>query len=138
MGRAAPMTTAKTARVAMKIPRIYVDEYGHSYFDEAELVQTGDPKRRVQAKNQDVEYWQMREIKPGHFIGFKPNEVPQFVAVLSGRMCLTVSNGETRHFARGDMLMLQDVTGQGHSLRTLGHEPCRTLVITLPGKGDFK
>lgn len=122
----------------MKIPRIYVDQYGHSYFDETELKQSGDARRRIQAAAQDVDYWQVRQIKPGHFIDFKPNAVPQFIAVLTGRMSLTVSNGETRYFSRGDMLLLQDVTGQGHATRTLGHEPVTTLVITLPGKGDFK
>lgn len=122
----------------MKIPNIYVDEYGHSYFGDAELPQRGDPNRRVQASNQPLLYWQIREIKSGHFIDFKPNSVPQFVAVLSGTMALTVSNGETRYFSRGDMVLLQDMTGQGHTTRTQGHEPCRTLVITLPGKGDLQ
>lgn len=122
----------------MKIPNIYVDEHGHSYFGDAEWAQQGDPTRRVQAANQPLLYWQIREIKPGHFIDFKRNLAPQFVAVLSGTMALTVSNGETRYFSRGDMVLLQDMTGQGHSTRTQGHEPCRTLVITLPGKGDLK
>jgi quercetin dioxygenase-like cupin family protein len=121
----------------MKIPNIYVDEYGHSYFGHAELPQRGDPTRRIQAASQQVLYWQIREIKPGHFIDFKPNPAPQFVAVLSGTLVLTVSNGETRYFTRGDMVLLQDVTGQGHITRTQGHEPCRSLVITLPGKGDL-
>ncbi len=121
----------------MKIPNIYVDEHGHSYFGEAELKQTGDPARRVQASNQPISYWQIREIKPGHFIDFKPNAEPQFVAVLSGVIALTVSNGDTRYFSRGDMVLLQDVTGQGHTTRTQGHEPCRMLVITMPGDGSF-
>jgi len=122
----------------MKIPRIYADEYGHSYFDEAELVQTGDPKRRIQAVSQPVEYWQMRQMQPGYFVDFKANEKPQFIAMTSGRMVLTVSNGEQRYFARGDMLLLQDVAGQGHSMRIVGHEPCTMLVVTLPGEGNFK
>jgi quercetin dioxygenase-like cupin family protein len=122
----------------MKIPNIYVDEYGHSYFGDAEFPQRGDAGRRVQAANQPVLYWQIREIKSGHFIDFKVNPAPQFVAVLSGTMVLTVSNGESRYFTRGEMVLLQDVTGQGHTTRTQGHEPCRTLVITLPGKGDLQ
>jgi uncharacterized cupin superfamily protein len=121
----------------MKIPNIHVDEHGHSYFGEAELKQTGDPARRVQAANQPVLYWQIREIKPGHFIDFRRNEAPQFVAVLSGQLVLTVSNGDTRYFTRGDMVLLQDTKGQGHITRTQGHDPCRMLVITLPGNGDF-
>jgi len=122
----------------MKIPNVYVDEHGHSYFGVAELAQRGDPTRRVQAANQPLRHWQIRDIKPGHFIDFKPNPAPQFVSVLSGNMALTVSNGETRYFSRGDMVLLQDISGQGHTTRTLGHDPCRTLVITLTDDGKFK
>ena len=121
----------------MRIPNIYTDENGHSYFGDAELAQSG-PGRRVQARNQDVLYWQMGLIKPGHFIDFRPSETAQFVAVMSGLMSMTVSNGEVRHFSRGDLVMLQDMTGQGHATRILGHEPCTFLRIAMPGKGDFK
>lgn len=122
----------------MKIPRIYADEMGHSYFDDTELKQTGDPRRRIQAATQDVEYWQIRQIKPGHVIDFKRAEAPQFVSVLAGNMALTVSNGETRFFSRGDMFVLQDVKGQGHLTKIVGHDTCTTLILTLKGNGDFK
>jgi uncharacterized cupin superfamily protein len=122
----------------MIIPNIHVDDHGHSYYGESDLAQTGDPTRRISAKSQDVQYWQMRRIEPGFYSDFKSNEVAQFVAVQSGQVALTVSNGETRHFSRGDMFMLKDRQGQGHTTRTVGHEPCVMLVITLPGDGDFK
>ena len=38
----------------MIIPNIHVDDHGHSYFGESDLVQSGDPTRRVSARNQDV------------------------------------------------------------------------------------
>jgi quercetin dioxygenase-like cupin family protein len=121
----------------MIIPNIHVDEHNHSYFGESELVQNGNPERRIGAKNQNVEYWQMRRLEPGYFNDFKSNESAQFVGVISGQVALTVSNGETRQFARGDMFMLKDRQGQGHATRAVGHEPCVMLVITLPGEGDF-
>ena len=121
----------------MKIPNIWVDEHGHSYFGEQELPLAG-PTRRVQAKNQGVEYWQMGAMSPGHVIDFRPAAAAQYVAMMSGRLAITVSNGETRYFSRGDMFLLQDVKGQGHATRILGHEPATFLSITLPGKGEFK
>ena len=121
----------------MKIPTIFVDEHGHSYFDESDLVQTGDPERRISAKNQDVLFWQMRQIEPGYVNDFRTTEAAQFVAVKSGQVSLTVSSGETRHFARGDMFLLKDQKGQGHITRAEGFESCIMLVISLPGSGDF-
>ncbi len=121
----------------MKITSIYVDEHGHSYFGEADLPQTGND-RRISAKPQDVEYWRMSRTQPGHFKDFTRSPDPTFVAVLSGRTELTVSNGERRFFSRGDMFMLLDTTGQGHCTRTVGYEPCETLLIAMPGDGAFR
>ncbi len=121
----------------MQITNIHVDEHGHSYFGEVELPQSGN-ERRISAKPQDVKYWRMSRTLPGHYVDFARVPDPMFVAVLSGRMELTVSNGEKRYFSRGDMFMLQDTAGQGHCTRTLGYEPCETLLIAMPGNGEFK
>ena len=48
-------------------------------------------------------------------------------------MNVTVSNGEERQLARGDMMLAQDFTGQGHMTRFLGQEACNYLLITMPG-----
>jgi len=120
----------------MKITNIHVDAHGHSYFGEVDLPQTGN-ERRVSAKPQDVEYWQMSKTLPGHYADFTTVPEPRFVSVLSGSMELTVSNGEKRYFSRGDMVMLQDTTGQGHTTKVIGFEPCVSLIIAMPGDGAF-
>ncbi|MEE8307852.1 MAG: cupin domain-containing protein [Gammaproteobacteria bacterium] len=121
----------------MKITNIHVDDHGHSYFGEVDLPQSGN-ERRISAKPQEVKYWQMSRTLPGHYVDFTQVADPMFVSVLSGRMELTVSNGEKRYFSRGDMFMLQDTAGQGHCTRTLGYEACETLLIAMPGNGEFK
>ena len=121
----------------VEITNIYVDDHGHSYFAVMELPQSGND-RRISAKPQDVEYWQMSQMLPGHYVDFARVPEPRFISVLTGRMELTVSNGEKRYFSRGDMFRLGDTTGQGHCTRVVGFEPCTTLIIALPGKGEFK
>lgn len=121
----------------MKITNIHVDPQGHSYFGEVDLPQTGN-ERRVSAKPQDVDYWQMSKTLPGHYADFATVPEPRFISVLSGSMELTVSNGEKRYFSRGDMFMLQDTSGQGHTTRVIGFEPCVSLIIAMPGDGAFK
>lgn len=122
----------------MKITTIAVDAQGHSFFTETELAQTGNPLRRAQAKNQDVSSWQMALAQPGHVQDFTRAPEPQMVGIMSGSMMLTVSNGESRAFARGDMVLLKDTTGQGHRMRVGGHDACGFLLINLPGDGAFK
>lgn len=120
----------------MKFLCVDVDEQGHSFFRETDLPQTGTP-RRISSKNQNVKYWKMSRSQPGHSADFATAPALMFVAIFSGQMDITVSNGETRQFARGDMLTLFDISGQGHRLKIVGDEPCHALYIAVADKGEF-
>lgn len=76
--------------------------------------------------------------KPGHVQDFKTVPDLMILAVFSGQMNITVSNGETRHFVRGDMLVLWDTKGQGHITKVVGQEPCHVLHMAVADKGDFR
>tara|TARA_B110000438_G_scaffold294046_1_gene334819 strand:- start:2845 stop:3234 length:390 start_codon:yes stop_codon:yes gene_type:complete len=126
----------------MLMPHIYADPMGHSLLDEIDLnmtapggaeVQEGTYYRRINSARQDVTDWQIGHALPGHFIDFTPTSAPTFIAVFSGQMHITVSNGEERQLARGDMMLAQDVDGQGHMTRFLGQEECNYLLVTMPG-----
>jgi hypothetical protein len=121
----------------MKFVNIDVDEHGHSFFKDIDLPQYGSPQR-ISSKNQNVLWWKMSVSQPGHTIDFAKAPDLLFVAVFSGQMDITVSNGETRQFARGDMVTMWDTTGQGHMVRFGGDEACKVLYIALPDKGEFK
>mgnify|MGYP003541785554 CR=1 FL=1 len=121
----------------MKFVNIDVDEHGHSFFRDLELPQYGTVQR-ISSKNQKVLYWQMTLSQPGHVVDFKTVPDLRFVAVFTGQMDITVSNGDTRHFTRGDMLTMWDTRGQGHITRFAGMEPCHALHIALPDKGEFR
>jgi uncharacterized cupin superfamily protein len=121
----------------MKFVNIDVDEHGHSFFRDVDLPQTGTAQR-ISSKNQKVLYWQMSVSQPGHFVDFRTVPDLRVVAVFSGQMAITVSNGETRHFTRGDMLTMWDTRGQGHITRFVGLEPCHVLHVAVPDKGEFR
>ncbi|MDX2221312.1 MAG: hypothetical protein SFV21_01110 [Rhodospirillaceae bacterium] len=121
----------------MIFTNIAVDQDGHSYFNEVEIAQSGPP-RRISSKNQDVLYWQMAVSEPGHFVDCAPSVDAKVLAVLSGQIDVIVSNGEVRHFTRGDIFTARDLTGQGHITRVVGLEPCAVLTIAMPGDGQFK
>lgn len=121
----------------MKFFNIDVDDYGHSFFNEVDLPQYGTP-RRISSKNQNVLYWKMALAEPGHMSDFAPVPDLMFVAIFSGQVNVTVSNGDQRQFCRGDMLTLWDTRGQGHKMEFVGEERCHLLYIALPDKGEFK
>ena len=119
----------------MKIPSLNTDAKGDSHFTE---VETAAPRGSsfpgpggTDVRYIDTESWQIWEMQSGHFQDFKPNQEPQCIAIMAGKLAVTASVGETRNFARGDMLLLQDLTGKGHALHAYGVEPCTVFLLTM-------
>jgi hypothetical protein len=126
----------------MLLPHLYTDATGHSVLDEVELkmtgpgganVQDGVYFQRIQAAQQDVIHWTVGQALPGHFVDFKPVSASTLIAVFSGQMNIIASNGEERQLARGDLMLAQDIGGQGHMTRFLGQDACNYLLINMPG-----
>ncbi len=112
----------------MKMPSLNVDSNGESYFGEFEST---DPAKGNRPREHEVAYWQFWETQPGHFQDFRSIEDPCCFAVLAGKLMITSSLGESRHFARGDVVLMQDISGKGHAVRTYGTESCRVLRIGM-------
>ena len=55
----------------------------------------------------------------------------QLMCVMTGEFTGTASDGESRVFGPGDLLLLEDTTGKGHSTRITSSEPGLILVVTL-------
>jgi hypothetical protein len=66
--------------------------------------------------------------------GDVPHPTPrrQMVCMLRGEMDVTASDGETRRFGPGDLLLLEDVVGKGHASRVVGDEPFLILGVAPP------
>ena len=52
--------------------------------------------------------------------------------VVSGEWEVTASDGETRRFAGGSILLVEDTTGKGHTSRVIGTEDSLALLVQLP------
>ena len=61
-----------------------------------------------------------------------PASDPQWVIILHGRIEVEVSDGTSRRFGAGDLVLACDTTGTGHITRVIGNEPVEALGIMLP------
>ena len=60
---------------------------------------------------------------PPEFVtDWHPAPTKQFVIVLSGAMEVESGDAEKRQFQAGDVLLVEDTTGQGHKTRTVGEK----------------
>ena len=70
--------------------------------------------------------------EPGDVIDYQTTDMNKVIAVLSGQVDITVSNGEIIRLSRGDMIFATDLTGQGHRMQFSGLDPCLTLHMAMP------
>ena len=119
--------------------RIVVDEAGESHFAEAELPMTlasyamPEPKVGLSATYEaaSVTFF---SAGPGYFGDWHTAIRKQFLFHLSGTAEIVVSDGESRTFKTGDILLVEDTTGKGHTARIVGDET--VLIAAVPAVID--
>ncbi len=112
----------------MRLVSVFFDATGESYFGE---VTATDPPGSEKEKTFALTHWQVWRTLPGYVSENKPVVEPQALAIMAGRLEVTVSAGEKRFFSRGDLFLLQDMKGKGHVIRTIGNEPASVMLMTL-------
>ena len=55
----------------------------------------------------------------------------QYIVILQGGLEVEIGDGSRRVFGAGDILLAEDLTGQGHISRAVGGQPRRSLFITI-------
>jgi hypothetical protein len=114
-----------------RITRIYTDVNGHSHFEDQELplVDKGDIGRL--SAGFPVGSLIFREVDPSYDYDFHTAPQRQYVILLDGEIEIETSLGFKRRFYGGDVLLLEDTTGQGHRTRNIIPAVRKSLFITL-------
>jgi hypothetical protein len=75
-----------------------------------------------------------RTIRPDYVGGWSKTPQPRFVIVLAGVMLVEVGDGSTRRLEAGDVLLNEDMSGEGHKAHNQG-----TLrrIMTISIADDF-
>ena len=119
----------------MNCTRIYSDEHGESHFEDV-------PQEMVTERYAGAE-WLISQPLPARDVRFRrvttefpdePHVAPgrRRVVQLTGEVEVEVSDGETRRFGPGSVVLVEDTTGKGHRTRPIGDTVRDTLFIALP------
>lgn len=114
----------------MKIVRIYTGQDQRSHFEEVELSFSGDPPI-LTADPKAASRTVFRYAPPGAVIGRHPAPRRQYVVTLSGQWDIELGDGTVRRFKTGDVLLAEDLTGEGHISRVVGDEPHIFMTVHL-------
>src|SRR5438132_12003783 len=104
----------------MKITRLYSTEDGESHFtdDEMEFSLTDYTRNAPPLGLSETSFaTEIRFMKApaGWTSDWHPSSARNLFVVLSGEWKVTVSDGETRRFGVGSVLIVEDISGKGHA-----------------------
>ena len=72
-----------------------------------------------------------REDPAGHLRDWHPAARRQFVIILAGQLEIGLGDGSMHVFGPGDARLVEDTTGQGHTTKVYGTQPCLTATVPL-------
>jgi quercetin dioxygenase-like cupin family protein len=112
----------------MKIVRIYSGDDGKTHFQDLDV--DAFAKLAVNLGQGDIRVNQGGRPSLAEF-----HNAPrrQYVVMLSGVTEIEIGDGSKRQLERGDVLVAEDLTGQGHITRSVGQEARVSLAMPLPG-----
>ncbi len=120
----------------MKYVRLYADRGGDSHFEDVEvsLSATGfappAPPIEVSAFSQARQFAFLR-APAGWFGDWHPAPARQFLVVLEGEFEVSTSDGDSRRFEAGAVLLVEDTTGKGHVTRVIGESSASAALTQL-------
>jgi quercetin dioxygenase-like cupin family protein len=106
--------------------RLYTGADGKGRIDTIDLATMAEWTKGLPATQISFRVWPV-----GQLLDWHPAPRRQFVIIISGRLEIGLGDGSKHVFGPGDARLVEDTTGQGHTTRVLGNEPCVTATIPL-------
>jgi uncharacterized cupin superfamily protein len=116
--------------------RLYSDRRGESHFEEIEidlaLTEYAPPAAPLElsAFTSAKQFGFMR-APAGWSSDWHPSSDRNLFIVLTGEWEVTASDGETKRFTLGDVLLVEDTTGKGHQSRVVSDVDSLAVMIQL-------
>src|SRR5215472_5293501 len=103
-------------RSTRMIVRIYTGDDGQTHFEDLPLPAEESHNIALQAGANLV----FRCFPANHWSDWHTAPRRQYIFILAGRMEIGIGDGTKRRFGPGDVVLADDLTGQGHTTRSLG------------------
>lgn len=125
----------------MKYTRIYCDTLGESHFEDISItvapVDFAPPAPPLHlAAALDAERMIFCTVPAGWVGDWHPAPRRQFYFQMSGELEVQASDGETRRFSAGSLVLLEDTTGKGHLSRDVGSTKVEAVFVQLPAEAE--
>ena len=114
----------------MDIIRMYTGSDNCSHFEKISLGFNPIPEAQ-RYENITAGNLQFVYQPSGFVIDMHPAPRKQYVVTLHGNAEIILGDGTTQKFGPGDIILAEDLTGEGHITRVVGDEPRISLQIPI-------
>jgi|ERR1051326_787424 hypothetical protein len=117
---------------------LYTDNSGESHFEDVEIdlrwtdYEPPAPSLRLSSFELATQFGFM-SAPAGWASDWHPSAARNLFFVISGEWEVTASDGETRRFGVGSVLLVEDTTGKGHSSRVISETDSLAVMVQLDG-----
>jgi hypothetical protein len=119
----------------VRVTRIYTGEDGQSHFQDLDVpLAAGENQLSDLVPLRGVVF---RNTLAGSTLDYHPAPRRQFVVTLTGRVEVGCGDGTARVFGPGDVMLADDLTGQGHTSIQLGDSARTSLFLVLDDEADI-
>lgn len=115
----------------MKIHNLYEDEDGVSHFRDLELEFADEGHFSKYTDRLPANGVIFRETSADYNLDWHPAPRRQYIVNLSGGVKITAGDGESRVLKAGDVILVEDVNGQGHLSEAVGDEVRHSIFIPV-------
>ena len=110
----------------MSLVRVYTGDDEQSHFEDLDLLPPGVERSVAQAATNLT----FARSPDGYFHDFHNAPRRQYAIFMSGgQMEVGIGDGTVRSFGPGDAVLFEDLTGQGHTARTVGDRLSATVPL---------
>ncbi len=106
--------------------RLYTGDDGQSHFEELDM-QSGFA---AFDKMQTATGVMFRRMESGEFQDWHQAPRRQYLVTLAGNAEISIADGTVKTFGAGDVMLADDLTGQGHTTRVVGDSA--RVFVTIP------
>ena len=121
--------------MSIECSRIFADGNGESHFGTTSIELAADdfapPAPPLEVSEIVKAQYGFLRAPSGWYGDWHPTPRYQVMCLLSGSLQVGVSDGETRRFEPGSIVVLEDTTGRGHATRVVSSDPAILVFAQL-------
>ena len=115
----------------MRIHNLYEDEFGQSHFRDIEVEWVSEGRGGKLSERLPATGIIFRQVQPDYQLNWHPAPRRQYIINLDAGVEITASDGEARIIAAGEVILVEDTSGEGHMSKAVDEQIRHCIFVPV-------